>query len=240
MKENLKIDIVIPVYNEEEILEENIDKLVVFLRKNLIYENYKIIIVDNGSTDKSFTIAQQLQKKYNEIVCLHLDHKGRGGALKKAWLESRAEIVSYMDADLSTDLKAFSQLIDSLVKEGYDIVVGSRLLPTSRVKRSLLRKILSQIYNVLIKNIFDFKQLPDTQCGFKALSKKVVDEIVPRVKNQNWFFDTELLILAERMGFKIKYIPIDWKERSKTKVRLLETIFENIASILKLLIKRDL
>jgi len=231
VNENIKIDIVIPAYNEEQILEKNVDKLISFLKDNFGYKNYKVIIVDNGSTDNTFAISQKLEKRYSKVTCLHLNQKGRGNALKKVWLESEADVVSYMDADLSTDLEAIPELVNSIIIDGYDIAVGSRLLPTSRVKRSLLRKSLSYIYNILIKNIFGFKELSDAQCGFKALNKKVIKNVLPEVKNQNWFFDTELLILAQKNGFKIKYIPINWKDRPKTRVKIMDTIFEDIAGI---------
>ncbi|MBL7197404.1 MAG: glycosyltransferase [Candidatus Omnitrophica bacterium] len=238
MNENIKIDIVIPVYNEEQILEKNIGKLIAFLKTNLGYRNYKVIIVDNGSIDNTFVVSQKLEKRYEEVSCLRLSQKGRGNALKKAWSGSEADVVSYMDADLSTDLEAISKLFNSIIIDGYDIAVGSRLLPTSRVKRSLLRKSLSYIYNILIKNIFGFKELSDAQCGFKALNRKVIKNILSKIKNQNWFFDTELLILARKSGFKIKYIPINWKDRPKTRVKIMDTIFEDIAGILRLMIKQ--
>jgi glycosyltransferase involved in cell wall biosynthesis len=211
-----------------------------FLKTNFIYKNYNVIIVDNGSVDKTFDVARELEKRHNEITCLHLSRKGRGAALKEAWSRSEADIVSYMDADLSTGLESIPQLINSIIIDGYDIAVGSRLLSTSKVKRSFMRKVISYIYNISIKNILGLKQPPDAQCGFKALCKRVVDEIVPKIKNQNWFFDTELLVLAEKKGFKIRYIPINWTERLKTKVRIGKAIFEDIAGILRLVIKRDL
>lgn len=236
---NLKIDIVIPAYNEEEILENNIDKLMGFLKVNFTYyKNCKVIIADNGSTDDTRGIAEKLRQKYTKLSYVYLSQKGRGSALKKVWLESDADIVSYMDADLSADLGAFPKLIDLIALDGYDITVGFRGLSNSRVKRSLFRKFLSFTYNFLIKNIFGLKQYPDAQCGFKAMRKKVIDEITSKVKNQNWFFDTELLVLAEKKGYKINYTPINWEERLKTKVKVWKTISEDILGILRLALKQ--
>lgn len=238
---SIKIDIVIPVYNEEEILENNIDKLIAFLKLNFIYyKNCKVIIADNGSTDNTRGIAEKLGKKYNKLWYVHLSQKGRGGALKKIWLESNADIVSYMDADLSADLEAIPKLIDLITIDGYDIAVGFRGLSNSRVKRSLFRKFLSFTYNFLIKNIFGLKQYPDAQCGFKAMRKRVIDELIPKIKNKNWFFDTELLVLAEKKGYKIRYVPIKWEERLKSKVKILKVVFEDTAGILRLIFKSGL
>ena len=182
--DDIKIDIVIPVYNEEQILEKNIGKLIASLKVNLSYKNYKVIIADNGSIDNTFAISQKLEKRHSEVTCFYLNQKGRGNALKKAWLESEADVVSYMDADLSADLEAIPKLVNSIIIDGYDIAVGSRLLPTSRAKRSLPRKILSHTYNILIKNIFGLKQFPDAQCGFKALNRKVMKNVLPKIKNR--------------------------------------------------------
>ena len=236
---DIKIDIVIPAYNEERILEKNITRLIAFLKAGFTYKNFKVIIADNGSVDNTFGIAQRLAKRYGEVTCLHLSKKGRGGALRKAWLESDADIVSYMDADLSADLEALPELINSITTGGYDIAVGSRLLPASRTNRSRLRRFLSYAYNLVIKDIFCLEQLPDAQCGFKALRKTVIDKIVPKIRNQNWFFDSELLIHGVKKGYKIKYLPVNWEERLKTKVKIWKTIFEDIFGILRLILKQN-
>jgi len=236
----IKVDIVIPAYNEERLLEGNINKLVTFLRSSFPYKNYNIIIVNSGSVDKTFEIAERLQKKYGEITCINLSQKGRGLALKTVWLRSQADIVSYMDADLSTSLEAIPDLIDSITTEGYDLVVGSRFLPDSKVKRRFTRSFISYAYNSCIRRILGMKQIPDVQCGFKALNSKVVNKILPEVKNKNWFFDTELLLLAQESGFKIKYIPVNWTERLESKVKVLCTIFECAGGIMRMLVKNKL
>jgi len=238
-KEDLvKIDIVIPVYNEAPILRKNVSRVVSFLELDSAYKDYKVIIVDNGSRDKTFEIAQELAVQYAKVNVIHLNQKGRGRALRKAWQESEADIVSYMDADLSTDLEAMHKLFNAIIIDGYDIAVGFRLSSVFRVKRTLVRSFLSYGYNLLIKIIWRIKELPDVQCGFKALTKNAADAIVPKIENQNWFFDTELLILAYRRRCKIKFIPVKWEERLNGKVKILDTVFEDIVGIVKLLIKK--
>lgn len=232
------VDIVIPVYNEEQILEKNIDVLMDFLAASLVDGNYKVIIVDNGSKDKTRDIAIKLAKRYNNLAHLFLKQKGRGGALREAWLNSKADIVGYMDADLSTDLRAFPRMIDSIIKDGYDLAVGSRLLSGSQVKRSRLRTYISCSYNMLLRPLFNIRLFSDVQCGCKFLSRHAVNELISEIKNDNWFFDTELLILAEANGFKVKDIPVAWKERIASKVSIFEAIHEDITGIFRLLFSR--
>jgi glycosyltransferase involved in cell wall biosynthesis len=230
----MKILIVIPAYNEEKILEKNILRLRNFLVKN-IKDKWEIVIAENGSTDKTLEIAKNLSQKYSDICYFHLTERGRGRALKKALSQSSAEILTYMDVDLSTDLKFFPQLI-KFIKEGNDIVIGSRLIRGAEVKRSLLREILSRNYNLLIRFLFNTK-IKDMQCGFKAINQKVKKNILPEVKDNEWFFDTELLILAERRGYKIKEIPVRWIEEKESKVLLLRTILSYLTSALTLKIR---
>ena len=155
MAKKYSVEIVVPIYNEAKELKTNILKLYTYLKKNLEGYNFHITIDDNASTDSSLTIAQALSKKYKEIGYIHLDLKGRGRAVKEAWQKSQADILSYMDVDLSTDLTNFLPMIDSLIKRGYYIAIGSRLLPNSKVlDRPLKREILSRGYNILIKLLF--------------------------------------------------------------------------------------
>ena len=189
------VDIVIPVYNEEKDLPRSIDILTKFLRDNL--ENpWRIIIADNASTDSTFSNAEMLSNKYSGVTCVHIPQKGRGRALRHVWLESTADIVSYMDVDLSTDLSHFPQMVKA-IEEGSHIAIGSRLIKGARVKRSLQREFISRSYSTLIRVMF-FTPFRDAQCGFKALSRSTAKALVPLVKNNNWFFDSELLIIAAK------------------------------------------
>ena len=225
------VDVVIPVYNEERVLTQSINILRQFLENNLAY-NWTIVIADNASTDKTWQAAQALSREYRDVVSLHLDEKGRGRALRRAWLDSTADIVSYMDVDLSTDLEAFPKLIQA-IEEGYDIAIGSRLMPGSSIKRSFKRELTSRGYNLLIKAMFRSK-FSDAQCGFKALSSKAAQELVPLIKDQKWFFDTELLILAEKKGYRTKDVPVAWIEDPDSRVSVSRTAFDDVKGLLRL------
>lgn len=225
------VDVVIPVYNEEHVLAQSVDTLRQFLKNNLSHR-YTVVIADNASTDRTWEIAQALSKEHSDVVALHLDQKGRGRALRKAWLESAADIVSYMDVDLSTDLAAFPHLIQA-IEEGNGIAIGSRLLKGSSVKRSLKRELTSRSYNFIIKVMFRTR-FSDAQCGFKALSGKAAQELVPLIQDQEWFFDTELLILAEKKGYRIREIPVAWIEDPDTRVAIASTVSEDLKGLLRL------
>lgn len=225
------VDVVIPVYNEEHVLTQSVNTLKQFLKDNLS-NPYTIVIADNASTDRTWEVAQALSKEHPDVAALHIDQKGRGRALRKAWLESAADIVSYMDVDLSTELAAFPKLIQA-IEEGYGIAIGSRLLPASSVKRSFKRELTSRIYNFIIKSMFR-TGFSDAQCGFKALSSKAAQDLVPLIQDQEWFFDTELLILAEKRGYRIREIPVAWIEDPDTRVAVASTVFEDLKGLFRL------
>ena len=222
------VDIVVPVYNEEKILEKSISTLTDFLKKNFKHD-WQIIIADNASIDKTLEIANNLSKKYKKVKVLHLDQKGRGRALRAAWTQSKADSVSYMDVDLSTDLTFFPLMVDSLL-QGYDVATGSRLMKGAEIKRSLKREILSRGYNVLVRLILGVNY-KDSQCGFKAVTREIVDKIVPEVKDNAWFFDSELLFRAHKRGYKIKEIPVKWIEDEDSRVKIVNTVTNYLKSI---------
>jgi glycosyltransferase involved in cell wall biosynthesis len=220
----MKILVVLPVYNEETILRENALKLYDFLEKN-IKDDWQIVIADNGSIDGTAAIGKTLAARCPEkIFYFYISEKGRGGALKKSWQTFPADFYTFMDADLATDLVHFPQMIDEL-KNGNDVVVGSRLEQESNVDRSFFRELTSRVFNFLRKKLLDFK-IKDSQCGFKGAAKNVITKVLPIVKNTQWFFDTEFLFLAERNGFKIKEIPVRWKETPNKKRRSLISVFK--------------
>ena len=225
------VDIVIPVFNEEQSLPRSIVILADFLRANL-RNPWQIIIADNASTDNTRSVSEMLTERYSGINYLHIPQKGRGRALKAAWLDSTADIVSYMDVDLSTDLSHFPTLVGSL-EEGYQVAIGNRLGKGSRVTRSLRREFISRSYNLLIKSMF-FVPFQDAQCGFKALTRKTAQAIVPHIKNDNWFFDTELLIIAAKRGYKINSVPVKWDDDPTSTVHITSTATEDIKGLLRL------
>ena len=225
------VDVVIPVFNEEKALPRNIVILADFLRANLRHP-WQIIIADNASTDNTRSVSEMLTERYSGINYLHIPQKGRGRALKAAWLDSTADIVSYMDVDLSTDLSYFPALVGSL-EEGYQVAIGNRLGKGSRVPRSLKREFISRSYNLLIKSMF-FVPIQAAQCGFKALTQKPAQAIVPHIKNDNWFFDTELLIIAAKRGYKINSVPVKWDDDPTSTVHITSTATEDIKGLLRL------
>ena len=226
------VDVVIPVLNEEKKLSQTIMILTEFLRGNLPNNPWRILIADNGSTDNTRSISEMLCQRYTGVTYLHLPQKGRGRALRTAWLQSDADIVCYMDVDLSTALNEFPKLVGA-IEEGFDIAIGSRLKTGAVVTRSFRRENISRLYNLLIKVLF-FVPFSDAQCGFKAASKKASQVIVPLVKNNNWFFDTELLIIGFKRGFKIKEIPVRWTEDPDSRVKILSTVWEDIKGLFRL------
>lgn len=229
----IDFEIVIPVYNEEEQVEKSVLKLRQFLTNNFSLFSWNIVVADNASTDKTGKIVSELIKKNSKISYLRLEEKGRGRALKKAWEKSRAEIVAYMDVDLSTHLKHVPELINSIKKEKYDISIGSRLLTGSMTKRSLKREIISQIYNLIIKLMHKTK-FSDAQCGFKAIKKDVFCKLLPLIQNNEWFFDSELLIIAEKKGYKIHEIPVEWNEDMGSTVKIIPTAMEDLKGLWRL------
>jgi len=226
------VDVVIPVLNEAHVLQKSVETLLAFLRSALRYR-WQIVIVDNGSTDGTQAVAAELTAAHQEVTFLHLASRGRGRALRYAWLQSKADIVCYMDVDLSTHLSHVPELIHAIAHDGYDIATGSRLLPESRTTRSLKREIVSRVYNLLLKVALSVR-FSDAQCGFKAVSRRAVETIVPQIEDQSWFFDTELLALAENQGYRIKDIPVLWVEDDDSRVKILQTGWEDIKGVVRL------
>ena len=229
------LDIVVPCLNEERQLPICLDQLLTFCRQHMREHEWRVVVADNGSTDRTIEIAQTAQADYpGKVYGLRLEQPGRGRALRKAWLESDAEIVCYMDVDLSTNLEALPPLIDAIANEGYDVAVGSRLMRGSKVElRTLKREITSHCYNALIKAMF-FTRFSDAQCGFKALSRSAADEILPVTKDLAWFLDTEILIIAEKRGYRVKDVPVHWRDDPDTRVKVAQTAWRDVKGLLRL------
>ncbi len=230
------VDVVIPVLNEEHSLPKCIEELTSFLAANLDQHAWRIVIADNGSTDGTLAVAQRYaERDPQRVAFIHLDQRGRGRALRRAWLETEADIVSYMDVDLSTGLDAFPLLIKAIADDGYDVAAGSRLARGARITRSLKREFISRSYNLLIKAMFRTR-FSDAQCGFKAVSRDAANVLVPAIVNNHWFFDTELLIVAEKRGFRVKDIPVVWLEDPDTRVKIAGTVLEDLRGLGRLLV----
>ena len=233
----VKLLIVIPAYNEADIIAGNLQKLVAYAQENLQAFDYKIIVVDNNSTDLTGQIVKDLACANLKLGYLYLAQKGKGLAVLTAWqkYQNDFDYFCYMDADLATDLAGFLPLISSL-EQGYDVTIGSRYATGAKVERSLLRRIFSLAYSLLAQLILGIK-IKDWPCGFKAISQKVNKEIVPAIKNLTFFFDSELLYLAAGKGFKIKEIPVVWQEKrdkGDSKINVLKVSWLYLKEIFKL------
>lgn len=232
-----KLLITLPCFDEERVLEKNANVVLSYAQKELGNYNWSILIIDNASDDGTFEIAQKLSQQNSKIFITQCLVKGRGAALKQAWQNNSGyDIYSYMDIDLATDLNQFSGLIKK-IDEGFDVAVGSRYIPGARAQRSFKRKFMSKVYNLLIK-LFLGVNFKDAQCGFKVFSAKSISDILPQTLDSGWFWDTEFMILAERKGYKMAEIPVDWREIRdeirKSKVSLFAESLKQLKNILSM------
>jgi len=224
-----QVEIVIPVYNEEADLESSVKRLHSYLQKQFPF-SATITIADNASTDGTWPLAVRLAGELDDVRAIHLDEKGRGLALAQAWLESDSEVVAYMDVDLSTDLDALHPLVAPLLSGHSDISIGSRLARGASVVRGPRREAISRAYNMLLKVALGVG-FGDAQCGFKAMRSDVARVLLPAVENHAWFFDTELLVLAERAGLRIYEVPVDWTDDPDSRVNVVSTAIEDVRGI---------
>ncbi len=230
--EPLVVDVVIPVLNEAHVLAQSVATVRAFLAERVDWR-WRVVIVDNGSTDGTDRVARELAARWADVRFLQLPERGRGRALRHAWTQSDAAIVSYMDVDLSTELEALPKLVAAIQSGAYDLGTGSRLLPGSRTTRSFKREFISRCYNLFVKAVL-WTSFSDAQCGFKAVSRRVVNEIIPQIRDQAWFFDTELLVLAEKQGYRIYDLPVRWVEDDDSRVKILRTAWEDIKGVFRL------
>ena len=226
------VDIVLPVYNEAAELESSVRRLHAYL-STAFPLTWQITIVDNASTDRTAVIAQRLSNELAGVFWAHLDRKGRGHALREAWTASTAQVVAYMDIDLSTDLDALLPMIAPLASGHSEIAIGSRLAPGASVARGPKREFISRSYNLMVRAMFA-TQVRDMQCGFKAVRADVARELLPAVKDDGWFFDTELLLLAERNGLRIHEVPVDWVDDPGSTVDIAKTATADALGALRL------
>ena len=226
------VEIVVPVHNEAHVLEASIRRLHDFLTTRLPF-SWRIVIADNASTDATWRVAQRLVRRLDGVDALRLAQKGRGRALRAAWSASQAEVLCYMDVDLSTDLRALLPLVAGLVSGHSDVAIGTRLAPGSHVVRSRKREFISRAYNRLLHLVVRAR-FSDAQCGFKALRADAARRLLPQVADNNWFFDTELLIQAQRHGLRIQEVAVDWVEDPDSRVDVMRTALEDLRGIVRL------
>jgi putative flippase GtrA len=228
-----RIEIVVPVYNEERALSASIHRLRAYLEAEMPF-HWQITIADNGSTDATPEIAAALATGLSGIELLECEARGRGRALRAAWLRSDADVVCYMDVDLSTDLRALLPLIAPLVSGHSDVAIGSRLAPGARVVRSRRREVISRLYNRLLHATLAAR-FTDAQCGFKAMRSDASRRLLPDVRDDAWFFDTELLMLTQRSGLRIHEVPVDWVDDPDSRVDVVRTALDDLRGIVRLL-----
>lgn len=207
----MHVDICLPAYNEEKILRKNCLRLFEYCRQQHVDFSWNIVVLVNGSTDNSAAIAKELSTQYSEIKTEISITPGRGRALRAYWLKSPADIVSYMDADLSVELDGLSNLLAPLLSDAADLAFGSRLREGAEVKRSLGREIISRTYNWLAHAIVPHPYR-DLQCGFKAVRREAFAALSPLITSNGWFFDTELIIWADRRGYRLSEVPVNWQQ----------------------------
>ncbi|WP_158880645.1 glycosyltransferase [Amycolatopsis anabasis] len=226
------LDVVIPVYNEETDLEPCIRRLHAYLGSRFPHP-FRITIADNASTDTTLRVAERLAREFAEVTVAHLDQKGRGRALHAVWSTSDAPVLAYMDVDLSTDLAALSPLVAPLISGHSDLAIGSRLARGARVVRGPKREFLSRCYNLLLRGTLAAR-FTDAQCGFKAIRADVAHRLLPHVADTGWFFDTELLVLAQRAGSRIHEVPVDWVDDPDSRVDIVATAVADLKGIVRL------
>ena len=226
------VELVVPVYNEAGCLTAQIGRLHDALTVSLPFA-WQITIADNGSTDGTGVQADQLAAELPGVATLHLTAKGRGRALREAWTRSRADVLAYTDVDLSTDLAALFPLVTSVLSGHAELAIGSRLAPGSRTIRGAKRELISRAYNVLLR-VAVGARVRDAQCGFKAIRADVARGLLPEVADQGWFFDTELLIRAERHGLRVVELPVDWVDDPDSRVDIVRTVLDDLRGVWRL------
>lgn len=231
------IEFCLPVYNEEKILEKNIVKLLKYCQAKNFDFDWRIVIINNGSTDNSSNVCHKLIEKYDKIGYSRITNPGRGMALKEYWLLSKADIVAYMDIDIAVSLENISDLINPLASSEADLVIGSRLMRGSSIERSFIREVVSRGCNIFYRLIMGHR-ISDTQCGFKAMKTGIFRKISGNIRDAKWFFDTEIIFFTHFFGYKIKEIPVNWEENRyderKSKVSLMKDSIIHFNNLLKL------
>ncbi len=226
------VELVIPCLNEAHVLEKSVTKVRTYLAERFPYR-WRILIADNGSTDGTIEVAEALAARFPDVECLRIPARGRGRALRLAWTKSAADIMAYTDVDISTDLSALEPICRAIWEDGYGVATGSRLMRESKTTRGPKREFISRCYNLIVKCVL-FTRFSDAQCGFKAVSRRVAEEVVPHVRDNSWFFDTELLFLCEKLGYRVKDVPATWIDDDDSRVKIVSTAVDDLKGVARL------
>lgn len=228
----MHVSLILPAYNEATRIEETVNQTAKTLKE--ITPSFEIIIAEDGSSDGTDRIARKIADKYSYVRHIHSDSRqGRGRALNRAFKSASGEILCYIDVDLATDMSYLKELIESISVEGYDFATGSRMMPQSEVKRPLERSLASQGYNFLVRTVLHSK-LYDHQCGFKAFRREPLFDLIDKVKDTHWFWDTEIFVLSQYYGYKVKEFSVDWKHGGTTKVNLRKDVLDMGSQVFRL------
>ncbi|PZG25488.1 glycosyl transferase [Spongiactinospora gelatinilytica] len=225
------VEIVIPVHNEQRVLEDSVRRLHGYLSAAFPFA-FRITVADNASTDATWEVALRVARDLGDVGAVRIAEKGRGRALRRVWSQSDADVVAYMDVDLSTDLDAFLPLVAPLLSGHSDLAIGTRLDASANVVRGPKREVISRGYNLLLRSVLGAR-FSDAQCGFKAVRAEVAQALLPSVRDEEWFFDTELLLLAERHGLRIHEVPVDWVDDPDSRVDILKTALDDLRGMVR-------
>jgi glycosyltransferase involved in cell wall biosynthesis len=227
------VDLVIPCYNEEHVLAGSVERVLAFADAHPEHQ-WRVVVANNASTDATLEVAQRLEAQYpGRVAALHIPVKGRGIALRTAWLTTEADVTAYMDVDLSTDIAHIPALIDPIAAGEVDLSYGTRLHRESQTQRSAKREFISRAYVFILNRVAGLR-VTDAQCGFKAISREAARALVPLVRDTQWFFDTELLWIAQVNGYRLREVPVRWVEDPDTRVKIIKTAREDLSGIWRL------
>ncbi len=227
------IDVVIPVYNEERALPVSVPKVLAYFDAHPEHE-WRVVVADNASTDRTLEVSRALEAEHpGRVAVIYIPVKGRGIALRTSWLTSPADVVAYMDVDLSTDLAHLSALVDPIAAGEVDVSYGTRLHKDSQTNRGFKREFISRSYVFILRTIAGLR-VTDAQCGFKAMSREAARSLIPLVRDNAWFFDSELLLVAQENGYRLREVPVRWEEDTDTRVHIVKTATDDLRGIWRL------
>ncbi|MGB9952524.1 flippase-like domain-containing protein [Haloarcula sp. Atlit-120R] len=229
----VEVSVVLPAYNEEDTIESTVSTTVGTLASFLPEDAFEVIVAEDGCSDRTPEIAARLADEDSRVRHVHSDERlGRGGALEYAFERADGDTLVYFDTDLATDMGHLQELVDAVRVDGYDVATGSRWMPENRADRPAKRGVPSFGYNTLVRTLLR-SDIRDHQCGFKAFDRGALETLLPLVQDEHWFWDTELLVKAQRNGYRVKEFPVDWTPKGDSKVDIVRDVFGMGSQILR-------